>query len=142
MKKNILKSVLLAITATAIALAPMAGLAQETKKEAPAAKKEAPADEKSGRAIPFREKIDALDKTAKTIKVGERVFQITSETKIAKGGKPATLDDAAVGDEVGGTYHKADDGKLNAASLRIGPKPEAAGEKAEKPAKEKKNMKE
>jgi len=144
MNSTILKTALLGITAVAIALSPMAGRAQETKKEAPAEKpekekKEAPAGEKSQRATPFRGKIDAIDKTAKTVKVGERVFQINSETRIMKAGKPATLDDAAVGEEVGGTYRKGENGALNASSLRIGPRPEGSGEKS---AKEKKTKKE
>jgi len=71
-----------------------------------------------------------VDKTAKTIKVGERTFHVTSETRIMKAGKPATLDDAVVGEEVGGTYKEAD-GKLNAVSLRLGPRPEG-GEKKKK----------
>jgi hypothetical protein len=48
---------------------------------------------------------------------------VTSETKIAKAGKPATLDDATVGEEVGGAYHQAEGGKMELMSLRIGAKP-------------------
>jgi hypothetical protein len=124
MKTNIAKCIAAGAFAIALALSPALVSAQE-KAEKPAEKKAgAP-----GRAIPFHGKIDAVDKIAKTIKVGERVFQVTSETRIVKQGKPATLDDAAVGEIVGGSYVKGDDGKLNLRSLRIGPKPEgeAAG---------------
>lgn len=89
--------------------------------EKPADKKEAPA-----RAIPFRGKIAAVDKQAKTIKIGERTFHITADSKIAKAGKPATLDDATVGEDVGGQYREGADKKLNVVSLRIGPRPDAA----------------
>ena len=59
-----------------------------------------------GRAIPFNGKIALMDKQAKTVKVGERVFQVTSTTRITKDNKPATLDDAKVGEEVGGPIAK------------------------------------
>jgi hypothetical protein len=64
--------------------------------------------------------------------VGKRTFQITSETKIKKGGKPATLDDGVVGEDVGGYYHNGEDGKLNAVSVRFGPKPSAATDEKKK----------
>jgi hypothetical protein len=75
------------------------------------------------RALPFQGKIDAIDQQAKTIKIGERTFQVTSETKITKDSNPATLADAKVGDEVGLSYRQTEDKKLNLVSLRIGPKP-------------------
>lgn len=83
------------------------------------------ADEPKARSLPFRGKIAAVDKQAKTLKVGERVFQITSESRIMKAGKPATLDDAAAGEEVGGAYREGADKKLEVVSLRIGPRPDA-----------------
>ena len=92
----------------------------------PAAEKPAPgekAEKKAPKHVPFHGKIGSIDKVAKTIKVGERTFQVTSATKIAKAGKPATLDDASVGEEVGGAYHQAEGGKLELMSLRIGAKP-------------------
>ena len=73
--------------------------------------------------VPFHGTIDSIDKDAKTIKVGERTFVATAETKFTKGGKSAAFDDAKVGEEVGGTYHEATAGKLMLMSLRIGPKP-------------------
>ena len=100
-------------------------------------KAEAAAEGKSNRAIPFSGNINEIDKSAKTINIGKqkkRTIQITDKTKIMKDGKAATLDDAKVGDEVGGSY-RDNDGKLEAASLRIGPKPESEP-KAEKKKKE------
>lgn len=88
----------------------------------PGPKKEA----QSNRAIPFRGKIASVDTQAKTIKIGERVFHVTADTRIMKAGKPATLDDASAGEEVGGQYREGADKKLNVVSLRIGPRPDAA----------------
>ena len=98
------------------------------------AKKEDPAKDAPPRALPFRGKIGAVDKQAKTIKVGERTFHVTSDTKINKAGKPATLDDATVDEEVGGSYREGADKKLNLVSLRIGARPDATPKK-EAPAK-------
>jgi hypothetical protein len=92
----------------------------------------------TARSVPFRGKIDVLDKSAKSFKVGTRTFQVVSETKIMKAGKPALIEDAAVGDEVGGAYREGEGGKLEVISLRLGPKPE----KDSTPEKEKENDKE
>jgi len=116
----------------ALALAPAQSFAQEKKENTGDAKKA----ESANKPLPFRGKVDAVDKTAKTIKVGERVFHVTAETRIMKNEKPATLDDAAAGEAVRGSYHKTDDGKLNAVSVSFGEKPAApASAPAEKPAK-------
>jgi hypothetical protein len=126
MKTNILGIAVGCLLATIIGLAPMQGLAQEKKKEDPATaeKKSPPKGEKQAGQVPFRGKLVAVDRQAKTIKVGERTFQITSESKLSKAGKPATLDDAVVGDEVGGSYQKNADGTLSAKLVRFGSKAE------------------
>ena len=72
--------------------------------------------------LPFHGKLKAIDTTAKTISVGTRTFEITSETIIIKDGKSATLADGVVGDETGGAYKKTDDGKLVLTKLRFGAK--------------------
>jgi len=82
--------------------------------------------EKKPKAGPFHGKLIAVDKVAKTITVGKRTFLITSETKIKKAGKPATLDDGVVGEEVSGYIKPKDDGKLMATSVNFGPKPQPA----------------
>lgn len=120
MKKLIIPFILAAFVATTI----LPVSAQDAK---PADKKDAPA-----RAIPFRGKIGAVDKQAKTVKVGERTFQITADTRIMKAGKPATLEDATVGEEVGGAYREGADKKLNVVSLRIGARPDAPAKPADK----------
>jgi len=124
MKTNALGIAAMSLLAVAMAVAPTEVLGQGEKSKG---------DKKEG-VIPFRGKLARVDKTAKTIIVGERAFQITWETRIMKAGKPATLDDAVVGEEVGGQYKKAEDGKLVAGMVRFGPKPEGAsgGKKKDK----------
>jgi hypothetical protein len=95
------------------------------------AKKEAPAKgsatkPKDARAVPFKGSLGAVDRTAMTIKVGERTFQVTSSTRILKAGKPATFSDATVGEECAGSYKKTADDKLELLSLRLGPKADGA----------------
>jgi hypothetical protein len=95
----------------------------------------APAEKKGGKSgqAPFNGKAAAVDKAAKTLQVGQRTFVVTSTTRITKAGKPATFDELAEGEQVGGAYRKTEDGKLELISLRIGPKPAAPeGEKKQK----------
>lgn len=80
--------------------------------------------EKKAGPLPFNGKVSAVDKDAKTFKVGERLFSLTAESRITKGGNPATLADAQVGEEVGGSYKKVGD-KLEVVSVRFGPKTDA-----------------
>ena len=94
-------------------------------KKAAGAKKDTAAKKKA--AHPFHGKLAAVDKVAKTIKVGESIYQITSETKITKAGKPATLEDGVVDEPVTGYVKPADDGKMVATTLRFGAKVEDKG---------------
>jgi hypothetical protein len=123
MTKSILKFSLLGLLAIAVAGMPVVLHAQQT-----------PDLKKPAKPLPFHGKLKAVDSTAKTISVGEQTIQITSDTKITKAGKPATLADGTVGDEVAGSYHKTEDGKLNASMVRFGPKPPAADAAAAAPA--------
>jgi hypothetical protein len=85
--------------------------------------------EKSKRAIPYHGTLTA--KSNSSITVGQRVFQVNSETKILKYGKPASIADGEIGKEVAGQYRE-EEGKLIAKSIRFGPKPEKQeGEKHE-----------
>jgi hypothetical protein len=116
--------------------------ADEAKAEKKAEKKaEAPAGEAAPkRATPYGGTIAAVDKTAMTVtikkKEAEKTLVVTASTKITKAGKPATLDDAVVGEEAGASYLE-EAGKNVARSLRFGPKPEKKATDA-KPKKEKK----
>jgi hypothetical protein len=99
-----------------------------------------PAPAKKQRPVPFSGPVAAVDKTAKTITVGKnklRVFQITSETKINKDKKPATLDQIVAGEVVGGSYRENADGKLEVVTLNAGERGKGNEEPKEK--KEKKN---
>jgi hypothetical protein len=131
MKKNLLKLAGFSLLTAALVAAPTPTFAAEKKgkPETPAAEKKAAPKGERG---PFHGKLAAVDKQAKTITVGQRTFQITSETKIKKNGKPATLDDAVVGEPAGGYFIKGDDGKLVARSLNLGAKPEGEGKSAGK----------
>jgi len=128
--------VLAGLLTAAVVLAPMAGIAQDKPKAPPGKAETKPAP--SVRAVPFRGTVAAVDQAAKTVTVGQRVFQITSETKVMKSDQPATLGDVKVGDAIAGNYLKGDDGKLTAKMIRFGPKPEPT-EKSAKPAKPEKS---
>jgi len=145
MKKSIIRLGLLTFMASAIACAPVQLLAQATNKIPADAKAGAPgtnavAPAKAPKGGPFNGKLAAIDKVARTIVVGKRTFQVTSETKIKKSGKPATFDDGVVGEPVSGYVKPAADGKLIATTINFGPKvspattdqPKAAPEKQPK----------
>ena len=53
-----------------------------------------------------------------TIVVGNRTFKLTKDTKYLQG----DLSTAKIGEPVGGSYLKADDGTLVVNSVRFGPK--------------------
>jgi Domain of unknown function (DUF5666) len=130
MRKNT-RFILAGLLTVTMVVAPVVGIAQDKPKTPPAgnaADKPAPA----ARSIPpFRGTVAAVDKDAKTVTVGERVFHVSSETKLTKGSQPATIADITVGDVITGNYTKGDDGKLTAKTMKFGPKPDAS-EKADK----------
>lgn len=134
----------LAVILTAALAAPFATSAQDKEKEKPAAAGDAKekAKDKAPRPYPFNGKLDAVDKDKKTLtimgKEKSRMFYVDGQTKITKHEKPATLDEAIVGEIVAGQVRRADDGREVLVSLRIGPKPASADKpEKEKPAKEK-----
>jgi len=75
---------------------------------------------KADRAVPFHGTLKAVDKDAGTVTVGGRTFKLTTDTKYLQG----TLEDAKIGEKVGGSYRKASDGTLTVNSIRFGEKPE------------------
>jgi hypothetical protein len=133
MKKNVLKITALSLFAAALVAAPATVRAADST-NAPAAGSEAPTKHKKHQAevLPFNGKLTAVDQEAKTITVGDRKFEITSECKIMKGGLPATLSEAVVGEMIGGAYKKNADGKLTATSVRLGLKSDGATKKKKK----------
>ena len=148
MKKTILS--LLAVTLVTFVAGSLPAQAQ-AKKKADAAAESTAKEGKEGketkegkekdpnRKMPFHGKIAEVNKADKTVKVGNRTFKVTATTEIVKSEKPATLDDATVGEIAGGSY-KDNNGTLELVKLRIGPKPGAEGKKAD--ATEKKSKKE
>ncbi|MFN7138041.1 MAG: hypothetical protein ACK4UN_01750 [Limisphaerales bacterium] len=77
------------------------------------------------RKLPFNAKVAAVDKANKTIKLGNRVFKVMPDTEMTKNDKPATLNDAVIGEIAGGSY-KNNNGTLELVKIRFGPKTEAA----------------
>ena len=126
MKKstNFLTAAFLTVT---MVLAPAVTIAQDKpeKPQVPAAGSAPDKPAPATRAIPFRGTVAGVDKDAKTVTVGERVFHISAETKLTKGNQTATVGEIAVGDVIAGNYTKGDDGKLTAKMMRVGPKPDA-----------------
>lgn len=106
--KKLIVPILVAVFAATVTLPAFAA------DEKPADKKEATA-----KSTPYRGKVDAVDKQAKTFKINERTFNVTSETKIKKDGKEGTFDDVAVGVNVTGSFKEGTDKKLNATTLNV-----------------------
>lgn len=125
--------------AVAMALCSGTSFAQD-KKDEKKDEKGKPAEKKKSDTLPFNGKVTARDATAMTITLSgktARVVSITSETRITKDGKPATFDDAKVGEDVRGALKEVA-GKLQAVSLSIGAPPPAKKKDGEKKGEEKK----
>jgi hypothetical protein len=118
-----------------------ASLAQTNAKPAVATKaagaKKAAAAKKSG-VLGFHGKLAAVDQVAKTITVGTRTFQITSETRIFKDGKPAILEEGVIDEPVSGGYKKVDQNKLVATKVSFGAPARAQSKAAAKKSESKK----
>ena len=130
MKTTILKITALSLFAAAIIAAPAVARAQDTTNAPAASDSAAPVKHKKHDITPFHGKLSAIDTNAMTMTVGERTFEITSETKITKDGQPAVLGDGMVGEMAGGAFKKGADGKLEATTISFGAK--ATGEKKKK----------
>src|SRR5438552_9142035 len=119
MKKLFTLSVLIALIA---GVPPTVRAAEAYKDKAT----QAPKSDNRPKQIPFRGKVGAVDKTAKTVtlegKEKSRTFQITSATKITQDGKPAVIDDIIVGQTVGGSAKQTAAGKWEVVTLNIGAK--------------------
>jgi hypothetical protein len=115
MKRQVLKITILSLLAAAIVATPALSRAQDTSTNAPAA-----STPKHKHGAPFHGTVSAMDTNAMTVTVGKLTVQVTSETKITKNGKPATLTDGVVGEPASGYYKKDADGKLNATTIHFG----------------------
>jgi hypothetical protein len=139
MIRSIGKLTLVTILTAVVLGLPIAASAQNTPAPTPAAPATPDAKPKATR---FSGKLEAVDKVNKTITVGvdiKRVVDVTSTTKITKAGKPATLDDGVVGEDISVSYIKTGDGataKYTARFIRFGAamkKPEAPSTPATAP---------
>ncbi len=139
MIRSIGKLTLVTILTAVVLGLPIAASAQDKTAPTPAAPAAPDAKPKATR---FSGKLEAVDKVNKTITVGvevKRVVDVTSNTKMTKGGKPATLDDGVVGEDVGVSYVKTGEGadaKYTARFIRFGAtmkKPEAPSTPATAP---------
>ena len=115
MNTKTLKFSILVLLVAVVGVMPMQLRAEDASK--PVEKQET---KKKPAVTPFQGKVKSVDQVAKTIAVGERVFQITSETKITRNDQPATLAEAVAGEKVAGAYKKTDDGKLHVTMIRLG----------------------
>jgi len=125
MKTPFFKSIATILLAAALCLFEVSTHAQTQTNKAAADKKSSASSKSSetkASAGPFHGKLAALDKSAKTVTVGKRTFQVTAETKIIKNEKPATINDGVIDDVVSGYYKTSSDGKLTLTTLRFGPK--------------------
>jgi hypothetical protein len=122
----------------ALLYSPVLGHAAESTNKAPAAEKQS--TEK--KAHPFRGKLAAVDKAAKTITIGKSVYYIISETRIKKDGKDATFEDAVIGDQASGYAKPTEGGKMAASSLNLGLKSEEKSSDKKKSKKESEKSKE
>jgi len=128
MIKSTFRISLLGLMALALAALPVSAAEKAEKADQPEAAKEAKPPrvskaERTGVAVPFRGTLTA--KTDASITIKERVLEVTSETKIMKSGKPATLADGEIGKPVSGQYRKLD-GRLIARTIFFGDRPGAA----------------
>lgn len=109
--------------------------AEEDRADASSAqnRSESPTGEGAGakaakeKGLPFRGTLGAINRSEPSITVKgkekDRVFRVTSETRITKDGRAAKLEDGVVGEEVAGYAKESASGTLEAISLRFGIKP-------------------
>jgi hypothetical protein len=132
----LMKNLLRIISALALVIRvtglPLAARAADPVPEAPKAEKKS----KATKTAPFTGKVGAVDKLAKTVtlegKDRQRVFQITSETRIFKEKKPGIFADVQVGDTVGGSARESNDGKMEALTLNVLPAKQSKPKEGEK----------
>lgn len=120
-------------TITGLTQTPPPSPSQTTPKSEPSAPaapkpKHKAAQETAGHTMPFHGKLEAVDKVEKTLTVKTKekdktwTFQVTSHTKLSKEGKPATLADGVVGEDIAGFAKEVSAGKFEAVSVRFAAK--------------------
>ena len=127
MKNQLLKLSLITVVAAALAIVPAQANAQTSTNKTGSTKKTTTekTDSTAKKGHPFHGKLAAVDKVAKSITIGKSTYYISSETKIKKADKPATLEEGVIGEEVGGYAKPGDGGKMMATTISFGPKSES-----------------
>jgi hypothetical protein len=118
---------ILSIIAAAAVITPSTAFSAEKKKPAADSKTEEKKDDsKKKDTYPLYGEVTAVTDSLLTIKGGEgkpdRKFDITKDTKIHNGDKPATVKDIKVGAWVGGLAKKEDKGNPEALNINVGVK--------------------
>jgi hypothetical protein len=113
----------------ATALTALPAHAQATKTNKPPVDAKASTEKKPH---PIHGKLAAINKSANSITVGKTPYFLNAETKITKGGKPASLEQAVIGEDVSGYVKPGSDGKLFASTLHLSPKLDAKKKQKEK----------
>ncbi|MDR3459687.1 MAG: hypothetical protein P4N60_19840 [Verrucomicrobiae bacterium] len=121
MKKHFARIALFSVVVAGLVAVPAASRADDspTKTDKPAAT--TPAPKKKARTS-FHGSVTAVDTAAMSLTVGTNLFYVTSETKIIKADKPATLSEITVGETAKGTYKVDEAGKQNAVTITAGDK--------------------
>ena len=92
---------------------------------------ESPKRTEKPRQMPFRGTVVGVDKDAMTITLKgrekDRIFHIRPQTKIARSGKPLTLDAVVVGNVVGGLARE-NAGRWEVVTLNVGTKTDDVSE--------------
>ena len=137
---KIITSMLTLIAAFTLAV-PVTSNAETKKKPAATETKtdDKKADDKKKDHYPLNGVVVSISKTLLVTKGGEgkedHKFDITKETKIHAGDKPATVDDVKVGQRVTGYVHKMEKGNPELVSLNVAPAVKKDDAKTETPKK-------
>ena len=118
-----MKTCLLLTVLLAASLCLAGGADQKTATNAPAAR--------LPQGLPFYGKLGAIDKTAQTItldgKEKKRIFYIAPSTRVHRDKRPATIDDLAVGQWVGGFVRPDPNGRPTIVTLNLAVVQRSAG---------------
>jgi len=82
-----------------------------------------PGKEQAEKVELFSGKIEELNVEAKWLKVAKLTYQIDEKTKLVNQDKDIKLADLKVGTDIHGLAKKAEDGKLVATIVKVGPRP-------------------
>lgn len=136
--KTTLAAAMSALLIPSLALAEPKTAPTDTSKPAAtaASNKEAvtPAKSDKTKRYPLNGTVVSATKTTLTLKGGmakgvqkpDRIYEMTPETVILNGDKPATLADVKTGQKVGGYVEELASGKIKVLKLNVNPKPKAS----------------